>query len=67
VVLALNELPNTVLAREARHPVCPDCFADMHDVPAAEQPDEGLRHRCTRCGAGWERSPAGWLFPLGVA
>jgi hypothetical protein len=66
VVLALNELPNTVLAREARHPVCPDCFADMHDEPAPEQPDEGLRQRCTRCGAGWERSPAGWLFPLGA-
>jgi hypothetical protein len=70
VVLAFDELPNPRLSREARGPVCPDCFADMRDEPMGSGGSgvgDALRHRCTRCGAGWERNAAGWLFPLHAA
>jgi hypothetical protein len=63
MVLAINELQNTTLLREARSPVCPDCWADLRYEPAAVSSDDADSYRCTRCGAGWESNAAGWMFP----
>lgn len=71
MVLALDELQNTVLARSTRAPVCPDCWADMqHESDEGDRSvgrRDSRRHRCTRCGAAWERNSAGWMFPLHAA
>jgi hypothetical protein len=75
VVFAFDDLQSTHPFRssdsdDAR--TCPDCWSDLRDEPATtelttEPTERAHRHRCTRCGAGWESNAAGWLFPLSAA
>jgi hypothetical protein len=72
VVLAFDELQSSLFGPSDGVLSCPDCWADMRDEPAdhGDAPRgrrESLCHRCTRCGAAWERNSAGWLFPLHAA
>jgi transposase-like protein len=70
VVLAFDELHASSLTPAHGGVTCPDCSADMREESGGRvvrRPSDGLRHRCTRCGAAWERNSAGWLFPLSAA
>lgn len=68
VVLAFDELPSAQSARPTAALRCPDCWSDLRDEPVAgETAARQVRHRCTRCGAGWETNDAGWKFPVHAA